>query len=318
VKVVLVTRKLPDAVESRLSRDYQAILNPDDRPYDAEALVAATGGADAILACTTDRLDAPLLARLPARVRIIATYSVGWDHIDLDAARARGIAVTNTPDVLTGATADLTMLLLLGAARRASEGERLVRSGAWDGWRPTQLLGTDLGGKCLGILGMGRIGRAVAGRARSFGLRIHYAGRRRLPPDEEKGATWHAHPEEMLPWCDFLSLHAPLTPETFHFLDARRIALLPLGAIVVNAARGALVDDEALVAALRTGHVAAAGLDVYEGEPRVHPAYRELPNTFLLPHLGSAARETREAMGWRALDNLDAFFAGAEPPDRVA
>jgi lactate dehydrogenase-like 2-hydroxyacid dehydrogenase len=315
---VLVTRKLPDAVTARLHRDYDARLNPDDHLYDGEEILRRAEAADALLVCPTDRMTADLLARLPASVRAIATFSVGHEHIDLAAARRRGLVVTNTPDVLTDATADIAILLMLGAARRAHEGERMIREGTWRSWGPTYMLGLHMTGKRLGILGMGRIGQAVAKRARAFDMIIHYANRTRLPPARENGALFHADAEEMLPHCDFLSINCPATPETHHFVNARRIAKLPDGAIVVNTARGGIVDDEALIAALESGKLAAAGLDVYEGEPDIHPGYRTLPNTFLLPHFGSATIETRNAMGFKCLDNLDTFFAGREPPDRVA
>ena len=316
--IVLLTRKLPEAVEARAARAYRARLNASDDPPDADRLVREARGARGILCTATDRLDAATLACLPPSVEIVATFSVGHEHIDLRAARARKLVVTNTPDVLTDATADVTMLLILGAARRASEGEQLIRENRWDGWAPTQMLGTHLGGKRLGILGMGRIGRAVALRARGFNLALHYHNREPLPAELTQGAQYHATPESLLAVSDILSIHAPLTADTRHFLDARRIALLPEGAIVVNTARGGVVRDDDLIAALRAGRIATAGLDVFEGEPNIHPAYRTLPNTFLLPHLGSATRETREAMGFRALDNLDAYFAGREPPDRIA
>jgi lactate dehydrogenase-like 2-hydroxyacid dehydrogenase len=314
---LLLTRKLPDAVEARAVRDYRATLNPDDTPLTGAQLAARAAGADGILCSAGDRLDAAAIAALPDSVRIVATFSVGTDHIDLNAARARGLTVTNTPDVLTDATADVALLLMLGAARRASEGERMIRAGTWTGWTPTQLMGTHLGGKRLAILGMGRIGRAVAARARAFGMTIHYSNRSRLAPELEQGATFHADPEAMLAHADVLSLHCPATAETTHWLNAARIARLPSGAIVVNTARGAVVDDSALIAALRAGRLAAAGLDVFENEPNLNPAYRDLPNTFLLPHLGSATVETRNAMGFRALDNLDAFFSERQMSDKV-
>ncbi|HEY0836464.1 MAG TPA: D-glycerate dehydrogenase [Azospirillum sp.] len=315
---LLVTRRLPDAVEARAARDYDVRLNPDDTPQTARTLAERAAGADGVLCCAADRMTAEVIAGLPGTVRVLATFSVGTDHIDLAAARARGIAVTNTPGVLTDATADIALLLMLGAARRASEGEALVRTGGWTGWTPTQLLGTHLGAKRLGVFGMGRIGQAVARRARAFGMSVHYSNRSRLPAELEEGATFHADPAAMLEAIDVLTLHCPATPETHHWLDAARIARLPRGAIVVNTARGSVVDDDALIAALKGGHLAAAGLDVFENEPNLHPGYRDLPNTFLLPHLGSATVETRNAMGFKALDNLDAFFAGREPPDRVA
>ena len=315
---VLVTRKLPEAVEDRLRRDYDARLNPDDRFYPSDELVALADGADAILPCHTEILSAEVIARLPDSVRAIVNFSVGVNHVDLDAAKARGIVVTNTPDVLSDATAEIAMLLMLGAARRASEGEALVRSGEWDAWSPAFMVGIQMTGKRLGIIGMGRVGQVVARRARGFDMAVHYHNRRRLDAETEAGAVYHHTLEGLLPRCDFLSIHCPATPETRHLLDARRIALLPDGAIVVNTARGAIVDDEALIAALRSGKVAGAGLDVFNNEPDIHPAYRELETTFLLPHVGSATRETRDAMGFRALDNLDAIAAGRAPRDRVA
>jgi glyoxylate reductase len=273
---------------------------------------------DAILTCSTENFTAEVIARLPVSVRAVATFSVGTEHMDLEAARARGLVVTNTPDVLTDSTADITLLVLLGAARRAYEGQQMVRENKWVGWTPTQLIGVQVSGKRLGILGMGRIGRAVSKRARGFDMEIHYHNRSRLAPELEQGAVYHEDAERMLGQIDFLSINCPATPETHHFLDARRIALLPERAIVTNTARGAIVDDEALIAALKSGRLAAAGLDVFEGEPDIHPGYRELSNVFILPHMGSATLETRNAMGFKCLDNLDAHFAGAEPPDRVA
>lgn len=315
--VILVTRKLPDAVEDRLARDYAARLNPDDTVLTPPALIERARGADAILATPTEKFGADVIARLPASVRAVATFSVGYDHIDLQAAAARRLVVTNTPDVLSDATAEVAILLMLGAARRAYEGERLVRSGAWRDWSPTFMLGTQVSGKRLGIIGMGRIGQITARIARGFAMEIHYVNRRRLAPELEAGAVFHPHTEELLAVSEFLSIHCPATPETIGLLNAERIALLPPGAIVVNTARGPIIDDEALIAALSSGHIAAAGLDVFTGEPDINPAYRTLDNVFLLPHIGSATRETRAAMGFRALDNLDAIFAGREPHDRV-
>jgi lactate dehydrogenase-like 2-hydroxyacid dehydrogenase len=315
---LLITRKLPDAVERRAAQAYDADLNARDRQYSAAEMVKKAAGMDAILCTVTDDFSATIIGKLPESVRILATFSVGYDHIDVAAAQARGITVANTPDVLTGATADITMLLILGAARRASEGEALMRQDAWQGWAPTHLMGTEVSGKRLGIMGMGRIGQAVARRARGFDMQIHYsdAVRRDLPA--ELDATFHTDADAMLPLCDFLALHVPLLPETRGWLDAKRLARLPKGAIVVNSSRGPVVDDAALIAALKSGHIAAAGLDVFTGEPRANPGYRALPNTFLLPHLGSATIETRTAMGNRALDNLDAFRAGKQPPDLVS
>jgi lactate dehydrogenase-like 2-hydroxyacid dehydrogenase len=315
---LLITRKLPEAVERRAAQAYDAALNREDRQYDPAEMVRQAQGADGILCTVTDDFSASVINKLPESVRILATFSVGYDHIDVAAARARGLVVTNTPDVLTDATADITMLLLLGAARRASEGEALMRQDAWRGWAPTHLMGTEVSGKRLGIMGMGRIGQAVARRALGFDMRIHYsdAVRRDLPAS--LAATFHEDADEMLPLCDFLALHVPLLPETRGWLNAKRLARLPKGAVVVNSSRGPVVDDGALIAALKSGHVAAAGLDVFTGEPRANPGYRALPNTFLLPHLGSATIETRTAMGNRALDNLDAFYAGKQPPDLVS
>jgi lactate dehydrogenase-like 2-hydroxyacid dehydrogenase len=316
--VVLVTRKLPDAVENRLRRDYQPRLNPDDRLYSSDELIGQAAGAAAIVPCHTERFSAEVISRLPDSVRIIANFSVGFDHVDLAAAKARSILVTNTPEVLSDATAELTILLMLGAARRASEGERLVRTRQWRDWSPSFMVGTQVTGKRLGIVGLGRVGRVTARRARGFDMEIHYHDVNRLLPDQEQGAIFHPTVEDLLPCCDFLAFHCVATPQTRKMLNAERIALLPDGAIVVNASRGAVIDDEALIAALKSGKVAAAGLDVYNNEPDIHPGYRELPNTFLMPHIGSATKETRDAMGFRALDNLDAFFAGREPRDRVA
>ncbi|MGH7081062.1 MAG: 2-hydroxyacid dehydrogenase [Acetobacteraceae bacterium] len=316
--VLLVTRRLPPAVEARAAREFEARLNSEDRQLDAEELSERAGGAVAILATPTDRLDAALLRRLPESVRVVGTFSVGFDHIDCDAAKARGIAVCNTPDVLSVATAELAMLLILAAARRAGEGERLVRSGHWSGWTPTQLLGTSVSGRRLGIFGMGRIGRQLARIARGFALEVHYHDLARLPPELEEGAHFHADDRDFLAASQILSLHAPGGPVTRHWLNAERIAMLPSGAVVANAARGSLVDDGALISALRSGQVAAAGLDVYAGEPRLNADYFPLENVVLLPHLGSATRETRDAMGFIALDGIAAVLAGNVPRNRVA
>jgi lactate dehydrogenase-like 2-hydroxyacid dehydrogenase len=315
---VLFTRHLPDAVERRAAKDYRLIANPEDRPLSADEIVSRSQEADAIVCCVADKMTGAVFSRLSPRVRIVASFGVGMEHLDLPAAKARGIVVTNTPEVLTDATAEAAILLLLGAARRAYEGQDMLRAGRWTGWTPTQLMGHQLSGKRLGIVGMGRIGQAMARRARGFGVEIHYTDQVRLPPEKEDGAIFHPTVEELLPLSQLLSLHAPSTPETRNLLDARRLALLPRGAIVVNSARGDLVDDEALIAALRSGQVGAAGLDVYRGEPALNPGYRTLENTFLLPHMGSATIETREAMGFRALDNVDAVLAGRAARDRVA
>ena len=249
---------------------------------------------------------------------MIATFSVGYEHVDVAAAAKRKILVSNTPDVLTDATADIAMLCMLGAARRAHEGTTMLRTHSWVGWEPRQLMGVHVTGKRLGILGMGRIGQAMADRARAFRMTIHYSNRTRLEPDLEKGAIFHANPDDMLAHCDFLSINAPMTPATRKWVNAERIARLPKGAIVMNTARGGVVDDEALIAALNSGHLASAGIDVFDGEPKIHAGYYGLQNAFLLPHMGSATVETRNAMGFKALDNLEAFLLrGLEPPDLV-
>ncbi len=316
--VVFVTRKLPQAVEARLARDYDARFNKEDKVYTNEELIDLAAGADAIIPCHTEKLTAEVIQRLPDSIRAICSFSVGYDHIDLDAAKARGIIVTNTPEVLSDATAEIAMLCLLGAARRAYEGEREIRTETWADWSATYQLGIQVTGKRLGILGAGRVGQIMAKRARGFDMEIHYYNRNRLSADVEAGAIYHESVEALLPHCDFLSIHCPATPETHHLINAERIALLPDGAIVVNTARGAVVDDAALIEALRSGKLFAAGLDVFNNEPNIDPRYKELPNTFLLPHIGSATRETRDAMGFRALDNLDAIIAGGEPRDRLA
>ncbi len=315
---ILVTRRLPDNVLARAQRDYDARINFEDKLYDAETVRRLAEACDGILCCSTEKFPPEQIQRLPASVKIVATFSVGYEHIDLAAAKARGLVVTNTPDVLTASTADVALLLMLGAARRAYEGERLVRTGQWRAWTPTFMLGTDVTGKKLGILGMGRIGQAVAQRARGFEMEVHYSNRRRLAPALEQGAIYHESADTMLPLVDFLSINSPSTPETYHWLDARRIGLMKRDAIVVNTARGNIIDDAALIPALREGRLRAAGLDVYENEPKLNPEYVKLDNVFLMPHIGSATDGTRDAMGFRALDNLDAYFAGKPPGDRLA
>ena len=315
---VLATRHFPPDVEARLAANFDAVLNQEDRLYDPAALAKAAEGCDAILCAAGDPFNAATIAGLPGSVRMIATFSVGYEHVDVAAAAQRGIKVSNTPDVLTDATADITLLCLLGAARRAHEGTTMLRTHNWVGWTPTQLMGVHVTGKRLGILGMGRIGQAVAERARAFRMQIHYSNRSRLPADLEKGAVFHADADAMLPHCDFLSINAPMTPETRKWVNAERIAQLPKGAVVVNTARGGVVDDEALIAALTSGHLAAAGIDVFDGEPKIHQGYYGVANAFLLPHMGSATVETRNAMGFKALDNLEAFLLRKEtPPDLV-
>jgi glyoxylate reductase len=314
---LLVTRRLPAPVEARLSTHFDAKLNADDTPFSPENLIAEASGFDGLLVTPADKITAALINALPASIRIIATFSVGFDHIDLAAAKARGIIVTNTPDVLTDATADIALLLMLGAARGASWGERMVREAQWSSWSPTKPLGLDVSGKRLGILGMGRIGQATAKRARAFGMQIHYFSRKPVASEDALGAIYHETPLALAPHSDFLSIHCASTPETRGLVNAELLARLPKPAVLVNTARGDIVDDDALITALTAGTLAAAGLDVYRNEPNIDPRYRTLTNAFLLPHLGSATRDTRIAMGMRAADNLEAFFGGKEPGDRL-
>lgn len=313
--VLLVTRRMPPAVEARAAAEFDARLTSSDVPLADVAAQAA--GADAILTCPGDTFDAALIAALPASVKVIATFSVGYDHIDVESAAARGIVVCNTPDVLSVATAETALLLILAASRRAGEGERLIRSGRWQGWAPTQLLGVGAVGRRLGIFGMGRIGRELARLARGIGMTIHYRDVTRLPPALEEGATFHDTDASFLATCDVLSLNAPGGETTHHWLNAERIAMLPRGAVVVNAARGTLVEDAALIDALHSGQVGFAGLDVFEGEPKLNPGYLGLENVVLLPHLGSATVTTRDAMGFLALDGIAAVLAGRKPGNRV-
>lgn len=314
--VLFVTRRLPASIEQQAARDFEARLTPSDVAI--ADLASKAKGADAVLCCPGDTLDASTIAALPASVKVIGTFSVGYDHIDITAAKARGISVCNTPDVLSIATAECAMLLIMAAARRAGEGERLVRAGDWHGWAPTQLLGTQISGRRLGIFGMGRIGREIARMARGFDMEIHYRDMTRLPPELEQGAIFHDNDDSFLPLCQVLSLNAPGGEGTRHWLNNQRIAKLPHGAVVVNAARGTLVDDDALIAALRSGQIAAAGLDVYNGEPKLNPGYMSLENVVLLPHLGSATTETRDAMGRIVLSGIKALLSGETPRNLVA
>lgn len=315
---LLVTRKLFPEVEQRAARDYDAVFNPTDAVFTQAELIDACQDVDAVLPCHSERFTPEVIAQLPDRLRVIANHSVGVDHVDLAAAAARGVIVTNTPDVLSEATAEIAILCMLGAARRGAEGNRLLRDGKWDSWSPSFMVGRQITGKRFGLVGMGRVGQVTATRARAFGMEIHYHNRRRLPPETEQGAIWHDSTDSLLAASDVVSLHCPATPETEELINARRLALMPRGAILVNTARGALVDEEALIDALNSGQLFAAGLDVYQTEPSGNPALSALDNVFLLPHVGSATFETRIAMGYRALDNLDAVFAGRDPADRVA
>ncbi|MEM9638957.1 MAG: D-glycerate dehydrogenase, partial [Pseudomonadota bacterium] len=289
--------------------------NLDDTPGSAADLIAASAEFDAIIPCHSEHFSKDVAAQLSPRLKIIANHSVGVDHCDLPSLKARGITVTNTPDVLSDATAELAMLLMLGAARHAVAGDRIVRTGAWDFWSPSFMVGKQVTGARLGIIGMGRVGRAFAAKARGFDMEIHYYNRSALPEHEAKGATYHASVESLLEVADFLSLHCPATPETMDLMNADRFAMLPRGAVIVNSARGALVDEDALLSALASGQLAAAGLDCFKVEPGGNPAFADHENIFMLPHIGSATTRTRDAMGFRALDNLDAFFAGQRPKD---
>jgi lactate dehydrogenase-like 2-hydroxyacid dehydrogenase len=312
-----ITRLLSDATLKRAARDYDVVINHDDLPGTAEGLIAASADFDAFLPCHSEHFSADVVAQFSERLKIIANHSVGVDHCDLRALKARGIAVTNTPDVLSDATAELAMLLMLGAARHAVAGDRIVRTGAWDSWSPAFMVGKQVTGARLGIIGMGRVGRAFAAKARGFDMDVHYYNRKELSADLAQGATYHSTIDSLLGVADFLSLHCPASPETTNLMNADRFALLPEGAVIVNTARGALIDEEALMAALDSGHVAAAGLDCFKVEPGGNPAMSTYDSVFMLPHIGSATRTTRDAMGFRALDNLDAFFAGIKPQDML-
>lgn len=312
--VLVVTSRFIEPVEARIEKEYEVRRKKDGTSFTRDELLAASEGAEAILITPFDRLDAGFFQRVSSTVKVISTYSVGIDHIDMRAAAERNIAIGYTPAEVTDATADIAMLLLLGASRRAFEAQDLVRSGEWTIPRAGALLGWQVTGKTLGILGMGRIGRAVARRARAFGMKIHYSNPHQLPEEAAGDAVFHADPAELLKVSQFFSLNAPQTPTTHHFLNAKTISLLPQGAIVVNTARGGLIKDDDLIEALKVGRVAAAGLDVYEGEPKLNPAYIGLKNTFLLPHIGSGTIESRISMGMTALDNIDAVLNGRPAP----
>lgn len=313
--IVFITRLLPQPVMAAIPRHYQILAEPVDRPVTAEELRHGFAQADAVICTLADRIDASLLAHATT-VKIIANYAVGYNNIDLPAAAERGIVVTNTPDVLTDATADLTWALLLAVARRVAEGDAWVRTGTWTGWTPTQMLGTDITGKTLGIIGMGRIGQAVAQRAGGFRMSVLYAGRHAVvhPP----GHSWTWQPlESVLTHSDFLSLHVPLTDTTHHLIGQRELALMKPTALLINTSRGPVIDEAALLSALETHIIAGAGLDVYEHEPTIAPALSSLPNVVLLPHLGSATLETRVRMGLICLDNIAAVLEGRSAPTQV-
>ncbi len=318
---VVVTRRLPAAVEAAVAKEFDARLNRDDKPLTSAELMEAFRSADAVLPTVTDKITAEVLAAEPLRAKMIANFGVGFNNIDVVAAKARGISVSNTPDVLTDATADIAVTLMLMVARRTSEGEREVRAGAWTGWRPTHMLGRMVSGKTLGLIGMGRIARAVAKRAHhGFGMRIIFTDP--YPPSPADAAALGAVPrasvEEVLAEADFVSLHCPATPETRHLMNAARFKLMKPDAVLINTARGDVVDEQALVEALLAKRIAGAGLDVFEREPQVTPALTTMENVVLLPHLGSATEETRVAMGMRAFENLKLYFSGAPLRDRVA
>ena len=317
--LVIVTRKLPEVIETRMMELFDTRLNESDAPWDKALLTEAVKAAEVLVPTVTDRLTASVLAHANPNLRLIANYGTGVDHIDVAAAYARGITVTNTPGVLTEDTADMTMALILAVARRLVAGERLARSGDWSGWSPTSMLGHRITGKRLGILGMGRIGSAVARRARGFGLAVHYHNRRRVPLEleNELEATYWESLDQMLARMDVISVNCPHTPATFHLLSARRLKLLRPDAIIVNTSRGEVIDEAALTRMLRNKEIAGAGLDVFEHEPAINPKLRELDNVVLLPHMGSATIEGRIDMGEKVLINIKTFVDGHRPPDRV-
>ncbi len=314
-KTLWIPRRLSDATLARARRDYDVIMKDEDTPGTAGEIVAMSAEADGMIPCHSEHFSADVAARLDPRLKIVANHSVGVDHCDLPALEARGIAVTNTPGVLSDATAELAVMLMLGAARHAVTGDRIVRSGEWDFWSPAFLVGKQVTGARLGIVGMGGVGRALARNARGLDMEIHYYNRRRLPPEQEQGAVYHESLESLLPVSDFLSLNCPASPDTSGMMNADRFALMPEGSILVNAARGSLVDEAALLQAVESGHLAGAGLDCFATEPGGNPAFAAHENIVMMPHVGSATVRTRDAMGFKALDNLDAFFRGDAPPD---
>ncbi len=317
--IVVVTRKLPDVIETRMMELFDARLNSDDASLTHAQLIEAVQVADVLVPTVTDRVDRDVIEKAGPQLRMIASFGTGVDHIDLKAARERGITVTNTPGVLTEDTADMTMALLLAVARRLSEGERLVRSGQWKGWGPTTMLGHRIQGKRLGILGMGRIGQALARRARAFGMSIHYHNRRRVYPDveQELEATYWDSLDQMLARMDVVSINCPHTPATYHLLSERRLKLLRPHCFIVNTSRGEVIDETALTKMLSKGEIAGAGLDVFEHEPAVNPKLLRLDNVVLLPHMGSATIEGRIDMGEKVIINIKTFVDGHAPPDRV-
>ncbi|MBI2255828.1 MAG: D-glycerate dehydrogenase [Proteobacteria bacterium] len=317
--LVVVTRKLPDVIETRMMELFNVKLNLDDHPLSQAELIEAVKIADVLVPTVTDRIDSGVLSQASDKLRLIASFGTGVDHIDLATARARGITVTNTPGVLTEDTADMTMALLLAVSRRVSEGERLIRSGKWQGWGPMSMLGHRIYGKRLGIIGMGRIGQAVARRAKGFGLSVHYHNRRRVSAAIEQAleATYWESLDQMLSRMDIISINCPHTPATYHLLSARRLKLLQKHVYIVNTARGEVVDENALTRMLDKNEIAGAGLDVFEHEPALNPKLLKLDNVVLLPHMGSATIEGRVDMGEKVIINIKTFVDGHKPPDRV-
>ncbi|MHA1600608.1 MAG: 2-hydroxyacid dehydrogenase [Alphaproteobacteria bacterium] len=317
--LVIVTRRLPDVIETRMMELFDCRLNVDDVPLTHAQLVEAAQEASILVPAVTDRIDAAILSQAGEQLKLIASFGTGVDHIDLKSARQRGITVTNTPGVLTEDTADMTMAMMLALPRRLVEGERLVRSGTWTGWGPTLMLGHRIWGKRLGIIGMGRIGQAVARRAKGFGLAVHYHNRRRVHPDieAELEATYWESLDQMLSRMDIVSIHCPHTPATYHLLSARRLRLMPEHAYIVNTSRGEVIDENALTRMLNAGEISGAALDVFEHEPAINPKLLKLDNVILLPHMGSATIEGRIAMGEKVIINIKTFADGHTPPDRV-
>ena len=317
--LVIVTRKLPDAIETRMMELFDVRLNLDDEPFSRARMVEAVQAADVLVPTVTDRIDAGILEQASDKLRLIASFGTGVDHIDVAAARARGMTVTNTPGVLTEDTADMTMALILAVPRRLVAGERLMRAGQWRGWSPTSMLGNRIHGKRLGIVGMGRIGQAVARRARGFGLSIHYHNRRPVHAEieAELEATFWDNLDQMLARMDIISINCPHTPATYHLISPRRLALIQPHAFIVNTSRGEVIDENALVHELQNRDLAGAGLDVFEHEPQVNPKLLELENVVLMPHMGSATIEGRIDMGEKVIINIRAFMDQHAPPDRV-
>jgi len=316
---VVLTRRLPVPVETRMKELFDVTLRDDDAPLSRDALAAAMAQAEVLVPTLADPIDAALLAQAGDRLRLIANYGAGVDHIDVAAARARGILVSNTPGVMTEDTADMAMALILAVSRRIPEGLALMQSGEWRGWAPTAMLGGRLAGRRLGILGMGRIGQAVARRARAFGMQVHYHNRKRLRPEVEAQteATYWESLDQMVARVDILSINCPHTPATYHLLNARRLKLMKPSAVIVNTSRGEVIDENALTRGLRAGQIAGAGLDVYERGAEINPRLRALPNVVLLPHMGSATVEGRIEMGEKTIINIRAFADGHRPPDLV-